>query len=128
MVFLDRADAGRQLARALDAWRGKRPIVFAIPRGAVPMGKIVADALDGELDVVLTRKLGAPGNPEFAIGAVDETGWSYVAEYAAQRRRHAGIPRRGDRGRDADDAPPARRVHAGAPAARSGGPRGDRRR
>jgi len=84
MIFVDRADAGRQLARALDAWRGKRPIVFAIPRGAVPMGKIVADALDGELDVVLTRKLGAPGNPEFAIGAVDETGWSYVAEYAAQ--------------------------------------------
>ena len=84
MVFLDRADAGRQLARALDAWRGQRPIVFAIPRGAVPMGKIVADALGGELDVVLTRKLGAPGNPEFAIGAVDETGWSYVAEYAPQ--------------------------------------------
>ena len=83
MIFLDRADAGRQLARALDAWRGKRPIVFAIPRGAVPMGKIVADALGGELDVVLTRKLGAPGNPEFAIGAVDETGWSHVSEYAA---------------------------------------------
>jgi len=47
------------------------------------MGKIVADALEGELDVVLTRKLGAPGNPEFAIGAVDETGWSYVSDYAA---------------------------------------------
>ncbi len=84
MVFIDRADAGRQLARALEGWRGQRPIVFAIPRGAVPMGKIVADALGGELDVVLTRKLGAPGNPEFAIGAVDETGWSHVTEYAAQ--------------------------------------------
>ena len=84
MIFHDRIDAGRQLARALDAWRGKRPIVFAIPRGAVPMGKVVADALGGELDVVLMRKLGAPGNPEFAIGAVDETGWSYVADYAAQ--------------------------------------------
>jgi len=83
MIFLDRADAGRQLARALDTWRGKRPIVFAIPRGAVPMGRIIADALEGELDVVLTRKLGAPGNPEFAIGAVDETGWSHVSEYAA---------------------------------------------
>jgi len=82
MIFQDRADAGRRLARALDAWRGERPIVYAIPRGAVPMGKIVADALGGELDVVLTRKLGAPGNPEFAIGAVDETGWSYVADYA----------------------------------------------
>ncbi len=83
MIFQDRIDAGRQLARALDAWRGKRPIVFAIPRGAVPMGKVIADALGGELDVVLIRKLGAPGNPEFAIGAVDETGWSYVADYAA---------------------------------------------
>jgi putative phosphoribosyl transferase len=82
MIFQDRIDAGRQLARALDAWRGKRPIVYAIPRGAVPMGKVIAEALDGELDVVLTRKLGAPGNPEFAIGAVDETGWSYIADYA----------------------------------------------
>ena len=82
MVFEDRADAGRQLARALEPWRGERPIVYAIPRGAVPMGRIVAEALGGELDVVLTRKLGAPGNPEFAIGAVDETGWSYVSEDA----------------------------------------------
>jgi predicted phosphoribosyltransferase len=84
MIFVDRSDAGRQLARALDAWRGKRPIVYAIPRGAVPMGRVVAEALGGELDVVLTRKLGAPGNPEFAIGAVDETGWCYVSEHAGQ--------------------------------------------
>lgn len=83
-MFRDRADAGARLARALAAWRGNTPIVFAIPRGAVPMGKVVADALRGELDVVLTRKLAAPGNPEFAIGAVDETGWSFVADYAAQ--------------------------------------------
>ncbi len=82
MLFRDRIDAGEQLAHALAAWRGKHPIVYAIPRGAVPMGKVIADALGGELDVVLTRKLGAPGNPEFAIGAVDETGWSYVADYA----------------------------------------------
>lgn len=82
MLFRDRIDAGEQLAKALAPWRGKRPIVYAIPRGAVPMGKAIADALGGELDVVLTRKLGAPGNPEFAIGAVDETGWSYVADYA----------------------------------------------
>ena len=82
MIFRDRIDAGRQLARRLEVWRGESPIVFAIPRGAVPMAKVIADALDGELDVVLTRKLGAPGNPEFAIGAVDETGWSYIADYA----------------------------------------------
>jgi predicted phosphoribosyltransferase len=82
MMFRNRVDAGEQLAVALAQWRGKRPIVYAIPRGAVPMGKVIADALGGELDVVLTRKLGAPGNPEFAIGAVDETGWSYLADYA----------------------------------------------
>jgi len=82
MMFRDRAEAGRMLATALEKWRGKNPLVFAIPRGAVPMGKVIADALEGELDVVLTRKLHAPGNPEFAIGAVDETGWSYIADHA----------------------------------------------
>lgn len=84
MIFRDRAEAGEQLARALMKWHGKNPLVVAIPRGAVPMGKIVAERLDGELDVVLTRKLQAPGNPEFAIGAVDETGWTYLADYAHQ--------------------------------------------
>jgi predicted phosphoribosyltransferase len=47
------------------------------------MGAIIADALGGDLDVVLVRKLGAPGNPEFAIGAVGESGWSYLTPYAA---------------------------------------------
>ena len=46
------------------------------------MGKIIARALDGELDVVLVRKLRAPGNQEFAIGSVDETGWTYLSDYA----------------------------------------------
>ena len=82
MIFWDRLDAGRQLATALAQWRGAKPLIFAIPRGAVPMGKVVAEGLAGELDVVLTRKLHAPGNPEFAVGAVDETGWSYIADYA----------------------------------------------
>jgi predicted phosphoribosyltransferase len=84
MVFEDRLDAARQLARALAKFRGTNPLVLAIPRGAVPMGRVVADALGGELDVVLVRKLGAPGNPEFAVGAVDETGWTYLADYAGQ--------------------------------------------
>ena len=84
MIFQDRAEAGEMLAKALTKWRGKDPLVVAIPRGAVPMGKIVAERLGGELDLVLTRKLPAPGNPEFAIGAVDETGWIYRAEYAGQ--------------------------------------------
>jgi putative phosphoribosyl transferase len=82
MFFRDRIEAGEVLARALMKWRGTHPLVVAIPRGAVPMARVVAEQLDGDLDVVLIRKLGAPGNPEFAIGAVDETGWTYLADYA----------------------------------------------
>jgi predicted phosphoribosyltransferase len=66
------------LARRLDKYRGQHPLVLAIPRGAVPMGRIVADALDGELDVVLVRKLRAPQNPELAIGSIDEADTVYL--------------------------------------------------
>lgn len=83
-MFEDRLDAGRRLAAALARYKGRNPLVLAIPRGAVPMGRVVADELGGELDVVLVRKLRAPGNPEFAIGSVDETGWAYIADYAPQ--------------------------------------------
>jgi putative phosphoribosyl transferase len=55
--FASRADAARRLARALVRYRGRNPLVLAIPRGAVEMGRVVADKLDGELDVVLVRKL-----------------------------------------------------------------------
>ena len=78
MAFENRAEAGRLLAVHLEKYRGQHPLVLAIPRGAVPMGKIVADALDGELDVVLVRKLRAPDNPELAIGSIDETGAVYL--------------------------------------------------
>jgi predicted phosphoribosyltransferase len=78
MAFENRAEAGRLLAGRLEEYRGRHPLVLAIPRGAVPMGKIVADALDGELDVVLVRKLRAPYNPELAIGSIDETGAVYL--------------------------------------------------
>jgi putative phosphoribosyl transferase len=84
MVFEDRIDAARQLAAALARFRGKNPLVLAIPRGAVPMGRQLARELEGELDVVLVRKLGAPGNPEFAVGAVDESGWTYLADWATE--------------------------------------------
>lgn len=78
MLFDDRADAARRLAWRLARYRGQRPLVLAIPRGAVPMGKILADALEGDLDVVLVRKLRAPFNPELAIGSIDETGATYL--------------------------------------------------
>jgi len=82
MMFRDREDAATLLADALHRYRGQHPLVVAIPRGAVPMGRTIAVRLQGDLDVVLIRKLGAPGNPELAVGAVDETGWTYVADYA----------------------------------------------
>jgi len=84
LIFLDREDAARRLAKALVQYRGRNPLVLAIPRGAVPMAKIIADELGGEVDVVLVRKLRAPGNQEFAIGAVDETGWTYLGEDAGR--------------------------------------------
>jgi predicted phosphoribosyltransferase len=73
-MFESREDAAEQLAERLAGYRGARPLVLAVPRGGVPMGDILARRLGGELDVVLVHKLGAPGNPEFAIGAVDERG------------------------------------------------------
>lgn len=82
MVFTNRNQAADLLADALAAYRGRHPLILAIPRGAVPMGQHLAQALEGELDVVLVRKLRAPFNPEFAIGSIDESGWTYVADYA----------------------------------------------
>ncbi|MBL8527756.1 MAG: phosphoribosyltransferase, partial [Burkholderiales bacterium] len=81
-MFMDRTDAAHRLADALAAYQGENPLVLAIPRGAVGMAKVIASQLGGEVDVVLVRKLPAPGSPEFAIGAVDETGWTYLADHA----------------------------------------------
>jgi len=74
MRLRNREEAARELAVRLAAWKGQDPLVLAVPRGALPMGAILAEALDGELDVALVHKIGAPGNPEYAIGAVDENG------------------------------------------------------
>lgn len=82
MVFTNRNQAADLLADALAVYKGRQPLILAIPRGAVPMGQRLAQALEGELDVVLVRKLRAPFNPEFAIGSIDESGWTYVADYA----------------------------------------------
>lgn len=71
-MFRDRADAGRQLAEALRDARLADPVVLALPRGGVPIAAIVARALDAPLDLVVVRKLGAPHQPEFAMGAIAE--------------------------------------------------------
>lgn len=84
MHFADRIDAARQLAERLSHHRAARPLILAIPRGGVPIGRIIADTLGGDLDVVLVRKLGAPFNPEFAIGAIDETGAFELSPYVWQ--------------------------------------------
>jgi putative phosphoribosyl transferase len=70
MPFLDRSDAGRQLARALAGYRDQQPIILALPRGGVPVAAEVAAALDAPLDLILVRKLGVPAEPELAMGAV----------------------------------------------------------
>lgn len=72
--FRDRREAGRRLAERLSGYRNEAPVVFALPRGGVPVAFEVARRLDAELDVILARKLGAPGQPELGIGAVAQGG------------------------------------------------------
>ncbi len=84
MVFQSREHAARLLAKKLAGYKDSNPLVLGIPRGAVPMAKIIAEALHGELDVVLVHKLGAPGQPELAIGSVDESGNVYLADYVSE--------------------------------------------
>ena len=72
MMFQDRSDAGRQLAAKLERFKDAHPVVLALPRGGVPVGYEIAEKLAAPLDVVLVRKIGAPGFEELAVGAVAE--------------------------------------------------------
>lgn len=76
--FSDRVDAGKRLAQALTDFSSKKGIVLAIPRGGVVVGYEIAKALHLPLDVIIPRKLGAPDNPELAIGAVAEDGTAII--------------------------------------------------
>ena len=89
MLFEDRRDAGRRLAERLAPYRDKRPVVFTLPRGGVPVGFEVSRALNAPLDIIVARKLGAPGQPEFGIGAVAPGGVRVLNERAV---RALGIP------------------------------------
>lgn len=73
-MFEDREDAGEKLGRELVEEGVEADIVLAIPRGGLPLGRKVADALGVELDVIVASKIGAPGNPELAIGAAAPDG------------------------------------------------------
>ncbi len=84
-AFENRDEAGKALAEELSELKGENPLILGVPRGAVPMAAVVADRLDGELDVVIVRKLGAPGNPELAIGSVTEDGEAIVNDELARR-------------------------------------------
>ena len=72
--FANRTEAGRELGRRLARYRGGNTIVLGLPRGGIPVALEVARALDSPLDVFLARKLGAPGHPELAIGAIASGG------------------------------------------------------
>ena len=90
MSFQDRADAGRQLARALAGYKGQQPVVLALPRGGVSVAAEVAAALDAPLDVILVRKIGVPFQPELAMGAVVDGDEPLIVRNEAVIR-HAGI-------------------------------------
>jgi len=83
-MFRNREDAAFQLAEKLRARSLHHPLVLAIPRGGVVVGGILAQELGAELDVVLSRKLHAPGQPELALGAVSEDGRIYLNHYARE--------------------------------------------
>jgi putative phosphoribosyl transferase len=72
MIFRNRAEAGRRLAGLLLHLKGSDPVVLALPRGGVPVALPIAEALGAPLDLLLVRKIGAPGQPELALGAVVE--------------------------------------------------------
>ncbi len=90
-MFHDREHAARQLAAELRGRRLRNPLVLAIPRGGVALGAILAKELDASLDVVLARKLRAPGNPELALGAVAEGGQVYLNRELIDRRQRAYV-------------------------------------
>lgn len=85
--FEDRRDAGRRLAAKLSRFRDERPVVFALPRGGVPVGYEISRALGAPLDVFVSRKLGAPDQPEFGIGAVAAGGVRFLNRDVIRRLR-----------------------------------------
>lgn len=84
MLFKDRVEAGKKLAKALSHLKGKDLVVLGIPRGGIIVANEVAAALGAPLDVVITRKIEAPGEPEYALGAVTQEGDVIIDRQAAE--------------------------------------------
>lgn len=82
LIFEDRMEAGKMLAQKLISYKSKNPIVIALPRGGVPVAAPIAEYLNAKLDILVSKKIGAPYNPEFAIGAVTSFGDYIIADYA----------------------------------------------
>lgn len=85
--FEDRKEAGRLLAASLKGLSGKDTVVLGIPRGGIVIANEISRALNSELDIILSRKIGAPGNPELAIGSVGENGRFFLNKNLALRVR-----------------------------------------
>ncbi|HEV2128428.1 MAG TPA: phosphoribosyltransferase [Thermomicrobiales bacterium] len=86
-LFRDRIDAGEQLAEQLTTWAGHDPLVLGLPRGGVPVAAEVARRLGAELDVLVARKVGAPRQPELAMGAVTADGGVYLDTHIVDHLR-----------------------------------------
>jgi predicted phosphoribosyltransferase len=119
LPFEDRIHAGEVLAARLAAYRGQDVLILGIPRGGVPVAAEVAERLDADLDVVVARKLGAPGQPELAIGAVTANAGEFLNEpivraldvpdaYIAEVRREQTEEARRRESRFRGDRPPGR--------------------
>jgi predicted phosphoribosyltransferase len=93
MHFANRNEAADKLAAKLIHYRGQHPLVLGIPRGGVVLAARIAELLAGEVDVVLTHKLGAPGQPEVAIGAIDESGQLFLHDESWRRDLPAYLKR-----------------------------------
>ncbi|HED24385.1 MAG TPA: phosphoribosyltransferase [Firmicutes bacterium] len=85
MFFSDRRQAGEKIAIRLDSYRGEEPLILAVPRGGIAVAEPVWERLGGEIDLIITRKIGAPFQPELAVGAVSGDGFVMINEQLVSR-------------------------------------------
>ena len=131
ITFADRAEAGRLLAERLATLELQAPLVLALPRGGVPVAAEIARALAAPLDVAFVRKIGAPGQPELAIGAIADGGEPEIVlnrKLVRSARSERGLHHGGSRPRARHHRAAPARLREPAPGGRAHGPCGDRRR